>query len=91
MVIADAYNKGNKSRTPTGQHNKFDCIYSIAKAQNLTINHWFKEFHCLKNIYRHDKQEHYKFFAPCAFLVKLTIEKDGGKFDIEYKVEGEEV
>ena len=91
MIIGDGGYKGDKVKTLTGNHNSFDCMCSVARARHKAINHRFKEFHCLKNIYRHSTQEHYKFFAPCALLVQLVLEKDGGSFNTGYIEEEEEI
>ena len=84
LAIGDGGYKGVGCRTPTGYNTLLDRMCSVARARHETVNHRFKEWSCLNNVYRHDRREHYQFFAPIALLVQLGIEQEGMVFQFAY-------
>ena len=73
-----------KAVTPTGEHSYSDHTFALVHVKHEGVNHLFKQFRCLHDVYRHDRKEHYSFFAPCALLVQLGLESDLGSYDVEY-------
>ena len=71
-------------KTPTGLHEYSDYMMSLARARHETVNRRFKVFGCLSDRYRHTRREHFMWFAPCAIVVQLDIEKGRGTFQVEY-------
>ena len=85
LVVADGGYRGEGCRTPTGYNELIDRMCAVARARHETINHKFKEFNCLKTVYRQERVDHYQFFGPVAVLVQLSIERDNSVFQFEYR------
>ena len=73
------------NRRPTGHHFFGDWMESLARARHETINGRFEEFKCLQAKYRHEKTEHFYFFAPCALITQLEIAEGSKIFQLEYR------
>ena len=84
FVVADSGYRGDHAMTPTGLNNLTDRMCAVGRARHENVNHRFKEFNCLKNCYRHDRNEHYNFFAPVVLLVQLCMEREGAMFNFDY-------
>ena len=72
------------ARTPTGNHRYSDRKEQEARARHETVNSLLKNFGCLGNRFRHDREDHYFFFAPCALMVQLMLEDGRGTFQVTY-------
>jgi len=81
-VYRSAYD--NFARTPTGLWDFADIAESDARARHECINRRLNEFRCLHDKYRHDRKDHFSWFAPCALMVQLEIERGTQTFDVEY-------
>lgn len=82
-VVADGGYRGEKATTPTGFNGYYDKIKATVRARHENVNQRLKEFKCLKNIYRHLRQEHYLFFSPCVVMVQLGIERGQQIFQVD--------
>ena len=88
-VEADLGYRGDKSvhgpddHAPTfGQYIAKDKV----RDRHETINKLFKEFNCLKQIFRHDISNHGTVFNAVAVITQLSIEMgERGPYKVSYK------
>ena len=55
------------------------------RARHETVNGRFKQFNCLKNVWRHDLAKHKITFRSVAVLVQLGLQYERGLFKVNYK------
>ena len=51
---------------------------ALVRARHETVNKRFKQFECLKRVYRHDLEQHTDVFRACAVITQLAV-KHGGE------------
>lgn len=83
-AIADKIYKG---LLKIALHNSFDCdqvhiFKRRARAGQECINARFKSFHCMKNRFRHGKDNHKLCFDAVAVVVALQMEHGSPLWDI---------
>ena len=55
------------------------------RARHETVNGRFKQFNCLKNVWRHDLAKYKMTFCSKAVLVQLGLQYKRGGFKVNYK------
>ena len=86
-VEADAGYRGypDKVRTPGMVLSLSDKrAKKNARARHEHINKRFKQWGCLKQIYRHDIDDHYLYFASVAVITELCIENGEPLYSVRY-------
>lgn len=85
MLVDSGYKDGRNFFTiPTGIHNYQDKQATAARARHETINTFFKKFGCLKQVYRHQRNDHINFFRAYAFIVNLELTDSKVIFQVEF-------
>ena len=59
----------------------------LARARHETVNRRFKQFKCLKEVFRHGLTKHGDVFRAVAVITQLTIEAGSRLFSVEYQDE----
>lgn len=68
-----------------GHHKATDEMQSIVRRRHETINKRFKQWNCLKQIFRGDITEHGMYFRFCAIVTQLCIENGEPLFSVDYE------
>jgi hypothetical protein len=55
-----------------------------ARARHETVNKRFKQWACLQNVFRHNVDDHYFYFASVALCTQLAIENGEPLFGVWY-------
>ena len=55
-----------------------------ARARHETVNRRFKQWGCLKQVYRHDIDFHSTFFAAVAVCTQLSLENGEPLYNVAY-------
>jgi len=72
------------SFTPTGINNPDQYMKAVARARHETINGLFKQFHCLRDCFRHHRTKHGRVFYAVANIVQAMIKIENPTFQINY-------
>jgi hypothetical protein len=84
-VIADRGYKG-EPRVHTPYHAKDMDHYramSVARARHETVNGRFKHWNVLRNMYRHDRNNHYMCFGAVAAITQIELQTGMPLFDVD--------
>ncbi len=57
------------------------------RGRHETVNRRFKQFQCLKQVFRHDKQKHVHCFNAVAVITQLLIENGEPLYQVYYRSE----
>lgn len=58
---------------------------ALVRSRHETCNKRFKQFGCLKSVFRHDLRHHKNVFTAIAVLTQLSIVNGNPLFQVEYK------
>ena len=85
-VAAGAYSDGLQyARTPTGLHNPYQRMMSLARARHEVVNGRFKRWGILNQVYRHQREKHGLVFGAIANITQLQLLAEEPLFDVEYR------
>ena len=84
-VISDKGYRGNPfCMTPEDslneEHKKF---MAKARARHETVNRRFKQWGCLKQLWRHDRKKHHFVFKVVATLVQIEFDRGKKPFQVD--------
>jgi len=67
-----------KIKTPNNFYNEAEKrAKQKVRSRHETVNKRFKDWQCLKRVFRHDISKHDSVFAAVAVITQLAIEKGG--------------
>jgi len=72
------------SFTPNGLDNPDQYMKAVARARHETINGLLKQFHCLRDCFRHHRTKHGRVFCAVANIVQAMIKIENPTFQINY-------
>ena len=78
----DAYS--NYFETPTGYNNADQYMKGVARARHETINGRLRRWGILRCRYRHNLEDHGRWFLAIANITQIIIEHEEPAFQIEY-------
>jgi len=86
IFLADGtYADGNGwSDTPNGLNNADQRMKAIARARHERVNGIMKQFHCLRDCFRHHRTKHGRVFTACANVVQAMLQLENPSFLVEY-------
>jgi hypothetical protein len=86
MYVADGgYRDGRTfGDTPTGYNNDDQRMKALARARHEVINSRLKQWGVLKQVFRHNLDNHGKIFFAIANVTQLSIETYGPPFEVLY-------
>ena len=93
-ILADGgYKDGEDGffETPTGQTNADQAMKAAARARHEAVNRRFKQFNCMKNVWRHSRPRHGTAFRAVVNITHLLMAMQGevpglhGTFQVNYK------
>jgi hypothetical protein len=71
----DGYRGDERTSTPLDARNMCESMMKYsACSQHETVNRRFKQFHCLTQIFHHEKEEHVFCFEAVAVITAIGIE-----------------
>ena len=70
--------------TPTGLKNADQRMKATARARHERVNGLFKQFHCLRDCFRHHRTKHGRVFTACANIVQAMLQLEKPSFQVEY-------
>ena len=65
----------------------FDYLASLMRARHEIVNRRFKQFKCLKEVFRHGIIKHCSVSTAVAVITQLTIEAGSRLFLVEHQDE----
>ena len=77
----DLPNEGLPKKSPSLQRYAKTRI----QARHENVNGRFKQFNCIKNVWRHDLAKHKMTFRSVAVLIQLGLQYERGLFKVDYK------
>ena len=59
-------------------------VAATCRARQETINGCFKQFRCLKNVWRHDRKKHGDVMMSVAIIVQLGLREGNLSWEVDY-------
>ena len=86
LFLADGtYSDGNGwSLTPNGLNNADQYMKAVARARHEGVNGLLKNFHCLRDCFRHHRTKHGQVLTACANIVQAIIQLENPTFQVNY-------
>ena len=84
-VVADKGYRGSTSViTPDDSHdNRHREMMAQARGRHETVNRRFKQWQCLKQLWRHDRHKHHLVFKAVLCVVQLEFDYGHGPFQVQ--------
>jgi muconolactone delta-isomerase len=82
--LADGGYRGAMADTPTGLNNADQRMKALARARHETVNGRFKQFGCMRQIWRHDLQWHKAAMFAVVNIAQIVIEEELPLFVVDY-------
>ena len=72
------------AKTPNGLCTPDQLMKGKARARHERVNGLLKNFHCLRDCFRHHRTKHGRVFMACANVVQAMIQLENPTFKVHY-------